>query len=54
MLTDLRGMLPGLNANIVLNKALMKASGVSVRCGTLEWSWHDIVDSFGQHTGQRR
>lgn len=38
LLTDLPSILPGLAANIRLNNTLLKPLGVSVSCGSLDWT----------------
>ena len=38
LLTDLPSILPGLTKNIDINNYLLRASGASVSCGSLDWS----------------
>ncbi|KAK8196499.1 hypothetical protein M8818_006664 [Zalaria obscura] len=37
VLTDLEGIVPGLAANIALNREVLAAAGGTARCGSLDW-----------------
>lgn len=43
LLTDLPGIVPGLQVNVDINKDAMRATGGAVACGTLDWNKPDVV-----------
>lgn len=43
LLTDLPGIVPGLQLNVDINGEAMGATGGSVACGTLDWTRPDVI-----------
>lgn len=43
LLTDLPGIVPGLQLNVDINEEAMKATGGVVACGTLDWTKPDVI-----------
>lgn len=43
LLTDLPGIVPGLQLNVDINDDVMRANGGVVACGTLDWNKPDLI-----------
>lgn len=51
LLTDLPTIVPGVQANVDLNTAVLKAHGASATCGTLDWKHPDIIHVYSADDG---